>query len=705
MAYKPVTAESRREPTDSRRALVSHWEGAVRAAKDHPKIKRAFARMREDQDFCGGDQWPNDPKHELYVANVALRHQQQRVAALYAKNPTAVVRVRESIEGALWDGSPKTLAAAQQALQMQMQAGMPQDPMLSAMVSEAMQVQQAQQIKKTTAKTLKLVYDHNVQEQQVSFKKGMKLTVRRAVTTGVGFVKLGFVRATEPRPEVTAQLAVASEQLARLEGLVAGYQGQEYDDTCHQMEELRLQIQALQSTPEMVLREGLNFDYPRSTAIIPDPETQVLASFLGADWVAQEYILTPERVREVYGVDLRKQFRHYRADDAAGGDDSDNPVIWTPDGARDIGDKNSPRACVWEIWSKRDQMVYVIADGHPDFLREPAPPDVWTERFWPFFALVLNELDSEGDLYPPSDIRLLRHQQQEINRARQGLREHRIANRPKTAAAGGVLSDEDKAKLTTHPANALIELSGLAPGQKIDDLLQPVKMPGIDPNLYETNSVFEDILRTVGAQEASFGTVAGGTATESSIAESSRQSSLASNMDDLDDMLTEMARASGQILLTQMSEDTVKKIAGPGAAWPVMSRQDAAQELVLEIEAGSSGRPNQAQEINNLQQIVPLLIQIPGVSPEFLAREMLRRLDDRLNLDDAFDQAVPSIQAMNRGPGGPGAPGGANPEAIGAGPESDPAMQGPAGADNAPAAPPGPVMTQDQFPVPGDMLQ
>ena len=307
----------------------------------------------------------------------------------------------------------------------------------------------------------------------------------------------------------------------------------------------------------------------------------------------------------------------------------------------------------------------IVCDGYKDFLREPGAPEVWIERFFPWFALVLNECDHPARIYPPSDVFLIRDQQKEYNRLREGLREHRIANRPATAVAGGMLSEEDAEKMITRPANALIELDGLQPGQSVEQLIQPIKGPGLDPNLYEVNGIFEDILRTVGVQEANLGAVSGGTATESSIAESSRQSSMASNVDDLDDMLSQMARAAGQILLGEVSAETVKEIVGPGAIWPEMSRDELAKEIYLDVEAGSTGKPNQAQEIQDFERLAPILMQIPGVTPEMLAKEAIRRLDDKLELDDVYDQNMLSIQAMNQAAGQQPAPPGQEPQAQG----------------------------------------
>jgi hypothetical protein len=79
--------------------------------------------------------------------------------------------------------------------------------------------------------------------------------------------------------------------------------------------------------------------------------------------------------------------------------------------------------------------------------------------------------------------------------------------------------------------------------------------------------------------------------------------------------------------------------------------------VLLEIEAGSMGRPNAAQEVANAQRIYPLLIQLPGIDPEFLAKDLLRRLDDRLDLTEAFKSSLPSIVAMNGMASKPTAPG------------------------------------------------
>lgn len=674
-----IKREPDKEATEARKRLVVSWQDKIERAKRHWKAD--FDRMREDQKFAYGLQWDGqkhlngvrdaDSTSNKYVANIVHRHIQQRVASLYAKNPRAVARRREQILNTVWDGSNQSLQVAQMQVQA-LQAMLPQimaaaqsgdmsavmsgvmggmqamPDMMNAqgILQDAEQVRQRMQQLDAIAKTLELLQEYTIREQAHDFKLMMKMLVRRAITTGVGYVKVGYQRVMQRDPDKEAQIADLSEQLSVIQRRSADLADGVITDENPEVAALQAQIDTIQNEPQdIVVREGVVYDYPASTTIIPDPKTINLREFLGADWVAQEYPLSVDEIKEIYEVDVSRNVSGDGVEDS-GRKLSEFEMLFGSEYADRSGDRTDT-VLVWEVYSRKDGLVFHICEGYPDFLRAPAKPEVYIERFWPWFVFAPNECDIEGRIFPPSDVRLMRDMQNELNRSRQMLREHRLAARPKTAVGAGILSDADKEKLRSHPANAVLELEGLAPGQKVGDVLQSYTGPNIDPNLYETNGIFQDSLRVTGAQEANLGGVSGGTATESQIAESSRMSSVGSNVDDLDDLLTQLFRASGQILLLEMTEDSVKKIVGAGAIWPQMSKADVAQEIYLEVEAGSTGRPNKAQEIQNAERLMPLIMQMPGVNPEFLIRELVKRLDDRLDVTQAMAANMPSITAMN----------------------------------------------------------
>src|SRR3546814_817638 len=226
--------------------------------------------------------------------------------------------------------------------------------------------------------------------------------------------------------------------------------------------------------------------------------------------------MTPDEVKEVYDYDVKA--KGYTTD---GTEEPENVRR-----ARTVvGDEKSGegKVCVWRVFHKRSGHEFTIADGCKDYLRPPAAPVPRLERFWNIFTLSFNDIEDETDIYPPPDPWLLRHPQQAYNSARQGLKEHRRSNRPFYLAQRGRLEEEDKKKLQTHDAHDIVEVSALETGMKPGDVVQRAELNPIDPALYDVNQAFEDVLRTVGTQEALMGGMSGGTATESSIAERSEE--------------------------------------------------------------------------------------------------------------------------------------------------------------------------------------
>lgn len=649
---------------DSMKALVKEWQGKIMRAKKH--WERPIQGMRDDMDFYMGKQWPGHrgPQDDRYVANLVQRHVQTRVAALYAKNPKAIAKRRNTLDFTLWEGDASQLESANMANQQSLQmAGMP-DPHAMALMADVEQGFEKRRQLDKVGRTMEIIFHHIIETQNV--KMHMKQLVRRTCVTGVGFVKIGYQRVMAMRPEDVEKLTDITEQVKTLDRLEQDFKDDKFDNNSAKRAQLDLLKKELMEKEDVIIDEGIVFDFPQSQSIIVDTRCRQLQGFIGAEWVAQEFILTSDEIKEVYGVDLGTSFT--RQENKYSGSDEKS---------------EADLAKIWEIYNKRDGLKYVIADGYPDFLIEPGCPEIKLKRFWPFFLLAFNEVESDRDIYPPSDVRLIKPIQMEYNLARQRLREHRNANRPLYVTPVGMLSEGDVKKLMDRQPNEVIQLMSLQPGQAVNQLLQPVQPIQIDPSLYDTSMFMEDLFRVVGSQEANLGGGTGNTATEVSVAESSRMSSMGSNVDDLDEFLTELARAAGAVMLTMMDPATATKIAGPGAAWPTLSSQAIAEELLLEIEAGSSGRPNKAADIAAFERLAPLLIQIPGIDPTWLAKEAIKRMDDGLDMSEAVRAALPSIVQMN-----------AQKQMAQVDPATDPNMQGPAGGGmpaEAPVAPGAPA--------------
>ena len=660
--------------------------------------KKAFKQMADDM-FMAMKGRNRDWSESNYKANFAGRHVKQKTAALYAKNPKATAKRAERLDFAVWDENPQSLMVAMQTVQaavaaQQQAAAMPPEvtamgqivpaqPQLppgfeqaQALIADFQQgMAYRQQIDKV-GKTLEILFARALRDQEpLTFKESAKQLVRRATTCGVGYVELGFVRQYGPRDTLSAQLADTKGRLDHLRRLTEGVVEGDITSEMAEIAELEASLASLQTEEEIVLREGLVFDFPASTKVIPDQLTKSLNGFVGARHIAIEYLFTVDEVVELFpDSNIKTGYTGYGADGNLIGDPAQMEIPFDGDGEQPepVDPAGKGLVCVWKYYDKPSGLVYYVADGHKEFLRPPAAPDVFVEKFWPVFALTFNAVESETDLFPPSDVYLLRDQQDEHNRSRQGMREHRQAARPRWGTSKGLIDDEGVDALKTAKAFDVIQMN--KDGQtKLADILEPIPVPGVDPNLYATEQYEQDRGLTVGMNEASYGGIAKATATESSIAANSTMSSDSASADDLDSFLTAVARAGSQILLDEMSEEQVKMIVGPGAVWPDLSLSEIASEIFLEVEAGSSGRPNQAVEIDNFSKMAPIIMQIPGVDPTEFARLALKIFDDRMDLTKLLVAGVPSIMSQNRVTQMPTGD-----------PATDPAQQGGEGGANTP---------------------
>jgi hypothetical protein len=665
------------EVPDARAALVGELQEDVRADKKH--FRDAFKQMLDDMEVAWNGSSKSWPKSN-YKVNITQRFVRQKVASLYAKNPRAMAKCRTKLKYKVWDGTMQQLQSAAQ--------GMP-DPMTAlAIMQDAQSGKAEDEMYKKLGKTLECCFHYYIDEQIPSFKSQMKRCVRSAIQTAVGYVKLGFQRETDLSPDNKAKIADSQQRLAHIQRLIDDL-SPEGDKTMldAEAEELRLTVDQLRKEPMVIIREGLVFDFPKPTSVIPDRKCIALDGWIGADWLTEEIFMTPNEVKEFYQLDL------------AGATTTNSPgggyIAYSTNGTEyrqnprsDLSGKREDLVCVWMMYHKPSGLKFQLADGYKDFLKEPEGPEVVVERYFPIYALCFNELEHPTKLFPPSDVCNITPQQMELNRQKEALREHRKANRPGYVTPKGSLSEGDKNALTGQEANAVVELDGMMPGNKVTDLLQALPKIGVDPNLYESQGIMDDVYKTVGMAEPSFGGSSNDTATAVATAEQARTAALEAEADQLNDFLTVLARDASAIMLANLDPQTVQQIAGPGAIWPEMNREQIANEMGLEIVAGSNGRPNKVQRQQALQQLVPFLLQIPGVNPQWLGQKLIEAIDDSIDLTEAFTANLPSIQSLNAGPppqpGGPGA--------------EDPNAQGPAGAMNAPAPD---VQPQGPAPPPG----
>lgn len=626
----------------------------------------AFKLMREDQAFVRGIQWPGQTSIEdtRYVSNLVRRQINLRVATLYAKDPVLVAERVPKMDFLLWDEKLQSLLAAQERL-MAGQIPTPEDMAL------VMDVQQGMKLRSQIARmgrTVELLLQNELMALTPNFKLLAKIFVRRMLTVGVAYWELGFQQENGYFEDRAAKITDARQQIARARQLMRDVERESLTDNAPELEDLEQTLQQLEANPDQILTRGFTHDLPSAFDIIPDRHTRSLKGWIGTRRLARQRFMTPADVLQEFNVDLKDKYISYRP-----GQTVDQPQHRQGLPVDLSGAAGTDLVCVYRVWDKPAGTVYTICDGYDDYLIPPSAPEVVVDQFFPIYALTVNDDDHDTEIFPLSDARIMRSPQMEYNRKRQAVRVHRHANRPMYVTPNGALDDEELKDLESVPAHGIIPLSQLAPGQKAEELLQPLGKVAVDPNLYEVSSDMEDILRTTGAQEANLGPTSGATATESSIAETSRASTQNLAADDFEEWMSLLFRDMSYVAMDKYDPEYVKTKVGPGAVWPDSRQDDLAARLRLKIEAGSAGRPNADQRAARLERLAPYLLQIPGLNPEWLAKEAVRTVDDRIDVTEALLYGVPSITAMN------------SQKQLGTGdPATNPTAQGDAGANNAP---------------------
>lgn len=667
----------------SREQLVKDMCAEVKADKAHHD--KAFKRIKDNMKFVRDATTKEEYRTgKKYVADIVGHHLDQKVAKLYAKNPEATYNRRPRRNFQYWDEDPQTIENILKGMAPQ-GPGLPPtplDPQSEQILNDFINGMAMEKMFSGMGDTLVKTFNYYLDEQKPKFKSQMKQMVRRALICSVGYLKIGYQREMQRRSSYQAQLDDVTLKLENIQRLQEDIQEGDVMPEDSEIESLRLQQQAIMDDPDAmeVIREGLVFDFPKATAIIPARDTEQLAGFVNGSRVTHEIMLPAAEIQKKYGIKLSPgKFTAYEKK-GSGSNESYKSVSSSSVNSS----LNRMFGCVWEIYDKNTGLVYTCLEGYCDFLEEPGTPNVEVEGFYPIYALVFGGIEDEDEIYPKSDARKFMPIQDAWNQNREGLKEHRLAARPRYAMMKGMLDKEDKTAIMSLPAHHTIELN-IPQDKKLEDVFGEIPHSGVDNNLYDTSPYVQDMQMSMGANETALGAISDQTATAVQGAASSNMTATDSNIDDMDDFLSEIARDGGQILMLNMSKDKVIEIVGPGAVWPDLQQNRAivVKELYLEVRAGSSGKANKTIEIANFERLSPILQAIPGLNKNAILREAIKRLDDKLDPDDFIDNSLSIVasNAMKMMPNGEIAQPPAQPGAMppGGDPNVAPAQAGPPG--------------------------
>lgn len=572
------------------------------------------------------------------------------------------------------------------------------------------------------AKTLQIVITRLWKEGKL--KPAMKKVVRAGFSVAIGWFKAVLLFDTKTDPQVQNQVNDIRDNLARIEKLKADL----IDDGTGAerprevlITELKEQQQGLEAKIEIILRKAFAIDFVSSEHMQVALDIHDVDDYLEAGWVANIVYRPLEQARTDFPDVTEEEWKtattytqreptNYAALTSIDGE----PALMAMDPRGEAhqyvssgtagsytgttmpgGQEPLKFVKVVEKWDQRVSLIKTMVEGLKRLPKEPFAPRFGTSRFYPYFQVEFFPVD--GDRHAQSMSWRLSKLQDEYAASRSSFRQTRQRSVPGVIFNASQIGRDMAKKLQDGTESEYIAIELTDPTRPVGDSFAAKPIPKIDPGLFDNSLIIGDMEKLSGVQEAlQTSQTVEKTATQAEIEQGGFAARTTAQRDCVEECLSEFALYTAEIALQGFTTKEVQKMAGPLAFWPEQLPLEAVTQMLnVEIEAGSTGRPNTAAERQSWAELLPLIketmvavMEARAAGQEEIARcyiellrETLTRFDDRLDVD-RFIPAMPPLPQLLAAPGPGAAPGsapggGGKPAPI---PGADPSAAAPTGA-------------------------
>ena len=618
------------ETPKAHRSLAQLWGDRLESARINlAPYRDKIAEMRQ---YARGEQHDDD-SNALVRANLIHDHIRRCVYQTYARNPKFSIVPTENIDPA------------------------------------------AYRKMRLFGKTCEIVLNRFLDD--AGLKRRAKSALRASKTTGIGWVKIYYQTRKEADPLIVNKIRDSEDDIRRLKFLESESENpEEIHNRERQMLEIQQYVDALGKEKDMIVSEGLVIDVVDSNNILLDVSTiRNFDDYQYAPFIAEAIWMSKEEARTRWGkipagtkeYSLNKEERYPQKVGV------DHKTV--DEGRQDL-------IKVYEIHDRLNKLVHYLPDGASEFLQEPIAPTFVGEQWYPYFPLAQNIVD--GQFYPLSDVSLLQELQDEHNSARTRFKEHRDISIPHWVGKREEVTERDGNAIKDATAGEIALIDGIS-GQPIRNSVDVFAPPPIDPAVYDTSHTERDIEKVVGGGEVTQPkSNRSRTLGEAQLLSQDVQAQTTADTDEVEDWFSKIAKHVLELLLQTLTIEQVTAIAGPesqiqtdesgmptgemsdGAVWPAneLNRGEIFNLLKLQIQAGSSGKPNKEKETQIwTQYVLPKMTELINTVAQLreakqddlsealirLAQETLRRLDERFDVEEFLprkQQAPPTPQEM-----------------------------------------------------------
>lgn len=312
------------------------------------------------------------------------------------------------------------------------------------------------------------------------------------------------------------------------------------------------------------------------------------------DWIAQRIIrpLGEAKGDERYKPSARKRLE---SDAARSGRELAEESDQESDGV--------DRVTLWEWYDLRSRTMCVFADGADEFLIDPEPMPYHFGH--PF--VMLRNYDVPDTFYPMGDLESLEGPQQELNKTRSQMMNHRKKYGRKYLFRERAFGEDGRAALQSQRDNVMVPV--IDENTPLQDIVIPMPITPLSADVYNYSEITQNDIDTIsGVSEYARGATPEirRTATEAAIIQDASNARAADKLAVVEASISEVARRVVQLAQQFLTGEHAGRITGPDgqAIWFPFNADDIEGEFDFSVEAGST-QPN--NETFRRQQAIEML--------------------------------------------------------------------------------------------------
>lgn len=442
------------------------------------------------------------------------------------------------------------------------------------------------------------------------FRTPFRRATKDFLILGHGWVKVGYRYVEGEDDKTPDEKAMEFNQLA-----------DEADQYAEQNPEMAAElptdeeIEANISDTKVVVHE----DRPYIERVDPfdmyvDPEATCMDD---ARWIAQRIIRPIEDVKadKRYKEGIRRKVSA----------DATVRSEWLSQDERKRMDSDIDRVTVYEFYDLKAGTVCAFTEGASDFLIDPRPMPY---AFGHPFEFIGN-YEIPGDFYPMGDLEMIEGVQQELNKTRSQMMNHRKKYGRKYLFRASALSPEGREGLESNYDNVAIEV--VDDNMPLQDIILPVPITPMSSDLYQYSDIVEaDIDRISGVNEYGRGgsSEMKRTATEAAMIQDAANARSADKLAVIEVSIGRIASKVLALAQQYMTGTQVARIIGSESQqlWIEFSYEDIAGEFDFSVEGGSTQPQNETfrrqQAISMMNSLGPMIGTV--IDPAAIAKYVLQ---------------------------------------------------------------------------------